>query len=233
MNVFLTKEIVGLPVPLSLFQLIRLISGQSPRFFLRHLHLFFQETMTARGKLFKQLAHQHQKLQTSFDGLCLEMDKKEEEHKRALSEEKSEVTRLQRELDRVEKVKNKVKGERDTLKREKDTIQKERDTFKAGLAERAKLDKQIQTSIAESEAEVKAAKEELSAHKAASAKWLSALASLNDDMDRKFCRISSFRSDLIRHIFLCSFSLNSVLAYLSVGEFTSIRLQAAKAVRDA
>ena len=55
--------------------------------------------MTARGKLFKQLAHQHQKLQTSFDGLCLEMDKKEEEHKRALSEEKSEVTRLQRELD--------------------------------------------------------------------------------------------------------------------------------------
>ena len=161
--------------------------------------------MTARGKLFKQLAHQHQKLQTSFDGLCLEMDKKEEEHKRALSEEKSEVTRLQRELDRVEKVKNKVKGERDTLKREKDTIQKERDTFKAGLAERAKLDKQIQTSIAESEAEVKAAKEELSAHKAASAKWLSGLASLNNDMDRKFRRISSFPSALIRYIFLCSF----------------------------
>ena len=142
--------------------------------------------MTARGKLFKQLAHQHQKLQTSFDGLCLEMDKKEEEHKRALSEEKSEVTRLQRELDRVEKVKNKVKEERDTLKREKDTIQKERDTFKAGLEKRAKLDQQIQTTIAESEAEVKAAKEELSAHKAASTKWLAALASLNDDMDRKF-----------------------------------------------
>jgi hypothetical protein len=32
---------------------------------------------------------------------------------------------------------------------------------------------------------------------------------------------------------LCSFLLNSVLAYLFVGEFTSIRLQAAKAVRNA
>ena len=142
--------------------------------------------MTARSELFKQLAHQHQKLQTSFDGLCLEMDNKEEEQKRALEEAKSEVTRLQRELSRVEKVKDKVKGERDALRKEKDTIQKERDVCKAGLAERAKLDKQIQTTIAESEAEVKAAKEELSAHKAASAKWRAALASLNDDMDRKF-----------------------------------------------
>ena len=107
-----------------------------------------------------------------------------------MTEEKSEVTRLQRELDRVEKVKNKVKGEQDTLRKERDTIQKERDTLKAGLQKRAELDKQIQTAVAESEAELKAAKEELSAHKAASAKWLSELASLNDEMDRKFCRIS-------------------------------------------
>ena len=60
--------------------------------------------MTARSKLFKQLTHQHQKLQTSFDALCLEMNNKEEEHKRALEEEKSEVARLQRELDRFEKM---------------------------------------------------------------------------------------------------------------------------------
>jgi chromosome segregation ATPase len=125
------------------------------------------------------------------------MDKKEEEHKRALAEEKSEVTRLQRELDRVEKVKNKVKGERDTLKREKDTIQKERDTFKAGLAKRAELDKQVQAAVAKSEAEVEAAKEELAAHKEISAKWLAGLASLNKDMDRKFAE-SLFLYFLIR-----------------------------------
>ena len=114
------------------------------------------------------------------------MNNKEEEQKRALSEEKSEVARVQRELDRVEKVKNKVKGERDALRRERDTLQKERDTLHAGLQKRAELDKQIQTTVAESEAELKAAKEELAAHKAASAKWLAQLASLNDDMDRKF-----------------------------------------------
>jgi hypothetical protein len=33
MNVALTEDTVGLPVPESPFQLIRLISGQSPRFF--------------------------------------------------------------------------------------------------------------------------------------------------------------------------------------------------------
>ena len=114
------------------------------------------------------------------------MNNKEEEHKRALEEEKSEVARLQRELDRVEKVKNKIKGERDTLKREKDTIQKERDVCKAGLAKRAELDKQIQAAVTESEAEAKAARDELAAHKEISAKWLAELASLNDDMDCKF-----------------------------------------------
>ena len=157
--------------------------------------------MTARSDLFEQLARQHHKLQKSFDGLTLKMNNKEEEHQRALAEEKSEVTRLQRELDRVEKVKNKVKAERDTLRKEKDTIEKERDVCKAGLAERAKLDKQIQKAVTESETELKAVKEELSAHKAASAKWLADLASLNDDMDRKFCRISSFPSATNRHTF--------------------------------
>ena len=127
------------------------------------------------------------------------MDKKEEEHKRALAEEKSEVTRLQRELDRVEKVKNNVKAERDrlrterdTLQKEKDTIQKERDTLYAGLQKRAELDKQVQATVAESEAKLNSAKEELDAHKESSAKWLAELASLNDEMDRKSCRILLF-----------------------------------------
>jgi len=150
------------------------------------LPFFFQETVTARSKLFKQLAHQHQKLQISFDGLCLEMNNKEEEHQRALAEEKSEVTRLQRELDRVIKVKDKVKAERDAMRREKDTAVKERETLKAGLAMRAEADKKIQSTIAESEAKVKAAKDELAAHKEISATWLAGLASLNEDMDRKF-----------------------------------------------
>ena len=160
------------------------------------------------------------------------MKKKDQEHKRALSEEKSEVTRLLRELDRVEKVKEKVKKDRDTLQREKDSIQKERDTFKAGIEKRAELDKKIQTHVADAEAEAKAAKDDLAAHKAISAKWLADLASLNEDMDRKFAEFplpplllsdTSFRVTLFK----------SVLAYLNVGEFTSIRLQAAKAVRDA
>ena len=157
------------------------------------LSTFFQESTGARSDLFKQLANQYHKLQKSFDALVLKMNSKEEEQKRALSEEKSEVARVQRELDRVEKVKNKVKGERDalrrerdTLQKEKDTIQKERDTLHAGLQRRAEMDKQIQTTVAESEAELKAAKEELAAHQVASAKWLAQLASLNDDMDRKF-----------------------------------------------
>ena len=189
--------------------------------------------MTARGKLFKQLAHQHQKLQTSFDGLCLKMNNNEEEHKRALEEEKSEVTRLQRELNRVERVKDKVKEERDTLRKEKETIQKERDTLKAGLQKRAELDKEIQTAMAESEAEVKAAKEELRAHKAASAKWLADLASLNEDMDRKLAESPFFPSTLTRYTISCFLSFNSMLAYIYVGEFTNIRLQAAKVVREA
>ena len=96
------------------------------------------------------------------------------------------MTRLLRELDRVEKVKEKVKKDRDTLQREKDSIQKERDTFKAGLEKRAELDKKIQTHVADAEAEAKAAKDDLAAHKAISAKWLADLASLNEDMDRKF-----------------------------------------------
>lgn len=114
------------------------------------------------------------------------MKKKEQEHKRALSEEKSEVTRLQRELDRVGKVKDKLKKDRDVLQSEKDSIQKERDAFKAGLAKRAELDKKIQTVVADAEAEAKAAKDDLAAHKTVSAKWLADLASLNEDMDRKF-----------------------------------------------
>ena len=61
------------------------------------------------------------------------MKKKDQEHKRALSEEKSEVTRLLRELDRVGKVKDKLKKDRDMLQSEKDSIQKERDTLKDGL----------------------------------------------------------------------------------------------------
>ena len=154
--------------------------------------------MSARSKLFKQLAYQHQKLQTSFDGLCLDMNNKEEEHKRALSEEKSEVTRLQRELDRVSKVKDKVKGERDTMRREKESAEKERDTLKAGLAQRAESDKKIQTLIADAEAKAQAAKDELAAHEASSARWLAALASLNEDMDRKFCQIAFFFFVLIR-----------------------------------
>ena len=114
------------------------------------------------------------------------MKKKEEEHKNALAEEKSEVTRLQRELDRVGRVKAKLKTERDTLQREKDSIQKERDALKAGLAKRADLDKKIQTLVADAEAEVKTTKDDMAAHKAVSAKWLADLASLNEDMDRKF-----------------------------------------------
>ena len=114
------------------------------------------------------------------------MKKKDQEHKRALSEEKSEVTWLQRELDRVGKVKAKLKNDRDTLQREKDSIQKERDTLKAGLAKRAKLDKKIQTVVADAEAEAKAAKDDRAAHKAVSAKWLVDLTSLNEDMDHKF-----------------------------------------------
>ena len=165
---------------------------------------FFQETIGGRSKLFEQLAHQHQKLEKSFDSLCLDMDKKEEEHKRALAEEKSEVARLQRELNRVEKVKDNVKAERDRLRtdkeiiqKERDTFQKERDTLKAGLQKRAELDKQVQDAVAKSEAEVKTAKEELNAHKESSAKWLAELASVNDEMDRKlsespllFCALS-------------------------------------------
>ena len=131
--------------------------------------------MTAHSRLFKQLSQQYQALQTSFKAQSEEMKKKEEEHKRALAEEKSEVTRLQRELDRVGKVKAKLKTERDTL-------QKERDTLKAGLAKRAESDKKIQTLIADAEAEVKTAKDDLAAHKAVSAKWLVDLASLNEDM---------------------------------------------------
>ena len=154
--------------------------------------------MTARSQLFKRLSKQHQALQTSFDGLCLEMNNKEEEHKRALAEEKSEVTRLQRELDRVAKVKDKLKKERDALQKGKDSAEKERDTFKAGLAKRAESDKKIQTLVADAEAKAKAAKDDLAAHEAASAKWLADLASLNEDMDRKLCRILSFCSFLIR-----------------------------------
>jgi chromosome segregation ATPase len=142
--------------------------------------------MPTRSQLFKQLAKQYHAVQTSFDGLCLEMNNKEEEHKRALAEEKSEVTRLQRELDRVVKVKDKVKAERDAMRRERDTAVKERETLKAGLAKRAEADNKIQSTIAESEAKVKAAKDELAAHKESSAKWLAELASLNEDMDRKF-----------------------------------------------
>ena len=113
------------------------------------------------------------------------MKKKDQEHKRALSEEKSEVTRLLRELDRVGKVKDKLKNDRDTLQREKDSIQKERDTFKARIEKRAELDKKIQTHVAAAEAEAQAAKDDLAAHQAISAKWLADLAILNEDMDRK------------------------------------------------
>ena len=160
------------------------------------------------------------------------MKKKDQEHKRALSEEKSEVIRLQRELDRVGKVKAKLKNDRDMLQSEKDSIQKERDTLKTGLAKRAELDKKIQTVVADAEAEAKAAKDGLAAHKAVSAKWLADLASLNEDMDRKFAE-SPLPPLLLSDTLFRVTSFNSVLAYLNVGEFTSIRLQAAKAVRDA
>ena len=202
---FLTEKTVRPPVPGFLFNRFgqsrpiseicfgSTLSRVSVPESLLTLSTFFQESTGTRSDLFKQLANQYHKLQKSFDALVLKMNSKEEEQKRALSEEKSEVARIQRELDRVEKVKNKVKGardalrrERDTLQKEKDTIQKERDTLHAGLQRRAEMDKQIQTTVAESEAELKAAKEELAAHQAASAKWLAQLASLNDDMDRKF-----------------------------------------------
>ena len=107
------------------------------------------------------------------------MKKKEEEHKRSLSEEKSEVTRLQREVDRVGKVKTKLKAERDTF-------QKERDTLQSVLTKRAELDQKIKTMVDATEAEAKKAKDDLAARKAVSAKWLADLASLNEDMDRKF-----------------------------------------------
>ena len=48
------------------------------------------------------------------------------------------------------------------------------------------MDKKIQTHVADTEAEAKAAKDDLAALKAISAKWLADLASLNEDMDRKF-----------------------------------------------
>ena len=108
------------------------------------------------------------------------------------------MTRLQRELDRVVKVKDKVKSERDAMRREKESAEKERDTLKAGLAKRAKSDKKIQTLVADAEAKAQAAKDELAAHEASSAKWLADLASLNEDMDRKLCRILSFFYFLIR-----------------------------------
>ena len=173
--------------------------------------------MGSRSELFKQLANQHDKLQASFDALVLNMHSKEEEQKRALEEEKSEATRLQRELDRVEKVKNKVKTERDTLRnerdtllKERDTIQKERDTLQAGLKKRAELDKQVQDTVAASEAKMKAAKEELDAHKESSAKWLAELVGLNDEMDRKlseslllFCPLSDAHFVLLHCLTCC------------------------------
>ena len=137
------QKLAGLPVPESLFKLIQsinlgppvpeirfgsmlLVSGASPRVSFYAINpFFFQETTTARSRIFKQLVLQHQALQASFDAQGEEMKKKDQEHQRALSEEKSEVTRLLRELDRVEKVKEKVKKDRDTLQREKDSIQKE------------------------------------------------------------------------------------------------------------
>ena len=140
--------------------------------------------MTARSWIFIQLALQHQGLQTSFEAQGEEMKKKEEEPKRALGEEKS-ATWVQRELDQVLKVKDQLNKEHDTLQKEKASIEKERDTLKAGLAKRAKLDRKIKKMVADAEAEAKAAKDDLAAHKAVSVKWLADLASLNEDMDRK------------------------------------------------
>jgi DNA repair exonuclease SbcCD ATPase subunit len=138
------------------------------------------------------------------------MDNKEEEHRRALAEEKSEVTRLQRELDRVVKVKDKVKSERDAMRREKESAEKERDTLKAGLAKRAESDKKIQTLVADAEAKARAAKDELAAHEATSAKWLAELASLNEDMDRK-------RPDLPFLLFSCP-NTNFVFLLIKLGD---------------
>ena len=57
----------------------------------------------------------------------------------------------------------------------------------------AQLDQKIKTAIADAEAEAKAAKDDLAAHKTDGVKWLADLASLNEDMDRKLAK-SSFCS---------------------------------------
>ena len=100
------------------------------------------------------------------------MKKKETEHKRALKEEQSEVTRLKRDLDRVEK--------------EKTELKKERNTLKTALEKRAAGDQKIQAHIAACEAKATKAEEESDALKANAAKWLAELTKLNAEMDSKF-----------------------------------------------
>ena len=92
---------------------------------------------------------------------------------------------VKEELGRVPKLKDQLKKERDALQKEKASIEKERDTLKAGLTKLAELDQKIKKMVADAEAEAKAAKDDLAAHKAVSMKWLADLASLNEDMDRK------------------------------------------------
>ena len=100
------------------------------------------------------------------------MKKKETEHKRALKEEQSEVTRLKRDLDRVEK--------------EMTELKKERNTLKAALEKHAVNDQKIQTHITACEAKATKASEELNALKTNAAKWLAELTRLNAEMDSKF-----------------------------------------------
>ena len=70
-------------------------------------------------------------------------------------------------------------------------IQAERDILKAGLSKWAENDQKIKKMVEDIEAESKAVKAELAAHKMDSTKWLADLASLNGDMDRKLAESPS------------------------------------------
>ena len=50
------------------------------------------------------------------------------------------------------------------------------------------MDQKIKKMVEDAQAEAKAAKDDLAAHKADNVKWLADLASLNEDMDRKLAK---------------------------------------------
>ena len=73
------------------------------------------------------------------------------------------------------KVKEQLKKDRDTLLKEKAFVEKDRDVLKAGLTKRSKNDQKIKKMVEDIQAESKAAKDELSAHKADNTKWLASM----------------------------------------------------------